>query len=58
VLLENTNGSLTRGRSYAEAPEVDGSILLSAKPHHREGLYVRARLTQARDYDILGEELL
>jgi ribosomal protein S12 methylthiotransferase len=58
VLLESTNGSLTRGRSYAEAPEVDGSILLPSKLHHREGLYVRARLTEARDYDILGEELL
>ncbi len=58
VLLESTTGGLTRGRSYAEAPEVDGSILLKAKPHHRAGVYVRARLKEARDYDILGEELL
>lgn len=58
VLLEDTNGSLSRGRSYAEAPEVDGSILLPKKPHHYEGVYVRARLTKALDYDILGEELL
>ena len=58
VLLEDTNGGLSRGRSYAEAPEVDGSILLPHKPHHRKGLYVRARLLEARDYDILGEELL
>lgn len=58
VLLESSAGGLTRGRSYAEAPEVDGSILLPTKPHHRAGRYVRARLLEARDYDILGEELL
>jgi len=57
VLLEGTRNGVTKGRSRAEAPEVDGAILLPAKPHHRPGMYVRAVLTQALDYDMRGEEL-
>ncbi len=57
VLVENTNADMTRGRSYAEAPEVDGSIFLPAKPHHKAGQYLRVKLTRAHNYDIFGEEL-
>ncbi len=57
VLIEGTREGVTYGRSYAEAPEVDGSILLNAMPRHRPGEYVRVRLNQALDYDMRGEEM-
>ncbi len=56
VLLETTREGMTYGRSYAEAPEVDGAILLPYKPHHKPGTYVTARLTKALEYDMVGEE--
>ncbi len=58
VLLETTRDGTTFGRSYAEAPEVDGAILLPAKPHHKPGTYVTACLTKALEYDMVGEELI
>lgn len=56
VLIEQSVNGVTYGRSYAEAPEVDGNILLPATEHHVPGHYVRAKLTRALEYDIWGEE--
>ena len=56
VLIETTRQGTSYGRSYAEAPEVDGAILLPAKTHHQPGAYVTARLTKALEYDMYGEE--
>lgn len=56
VLIEGADARGAHGRSYAEAPDVDGRILLpgaAAAP----GEYRRVRLTRARDYDMMGELL-
>ncbi len=58
VLLTGFSGKWTVGRSYAEAPEVDGRVLLPRAGHHKPGEYVFAKITCAAEYDVYGEELL
>jgi ribosomal protein S12 methylthiotransferase len=43
------------GRSYRDAPEVDGAVLFTglAQP----GTFVRVRITRALDYDLVGERV-
>jgi len=52
VLVEGHQKGLTVGRSYRDAPEVDGVVLLEgdAPP----GAMVRARITGALPYDLTG----
>lgn len=54
VLIEGTDGEHTFGRSYGEAPDVDGRILLPREKGLTPGQYVRVKLTEARAYDLLG----
>ncbi len=57
VLIEGDSGSSAFGRSYAEAPDVDGKIYLEAAAGLPAGSYVSARLTRAEEYDMIGEWL-
>ena len=43
------------GRSYMDAPDVDGLVFLSTSWHLETGDYVRARIVQAQGYDLIGE---
>ena len=56
VLIEGTDAHGAFGRSYAEAPDVDGRILLPGATA-QAGTYRLARLTAANDYDMIGELL-
>jgi ribosomal protein S12 methylthiotransferase len=42
-----------RGRMSSQAPEIDGMVLLKGEAH--PGEFVRARIKQARSYDLVGE---
>lgn len=42
------------GRSYADAPEIDGKIYFTAKRRPKEGDFVRVKITEVLDYDIIG----
>ena len=55
VLIEGFDGSRAFGRSYAEAPDVDGKIYLERTGAIPAGSYVQARLTRAEEYDMIGE---
>ncbi len=55
VLIEGADERHTFGRSYAEAPDVDGRILLPRDDSMQAGRYVPVRLTKALDYDMMGE---
>jgi len=57
VLIEGMQNGVTHARSYAEAPEVDGKILLPHQEDHTPGQYIKARLTKAMQYDMWGETL-
>lgn len=43
------------GRSAADAPDVDGKVYFSSKTRVPPGRFVRVRLTEAMDYDLIGE---
>ena len=56
VLVEgNLAGRATRfrGRTAVQAPDIDGMVMLRGDA--RPGEFVRARITQARTYDLVGE---
>ena len=57
VLLEKRTVKGWIGRSALEAPEGDGEILLHARRVYKPGDFVRARITQAQEYDLTGEIL-
>ncbi len=53
VLIEGCGEGISVGRSYRDAPEVDGMILIPAELS--PGQFVSARITQALEYDLVGE---
>jgi len=43
------------GRSFRDAPDIDGSVILKAGPHRLQlGRFVRARVTKAQPYDLVA----
>ncbi len=57
VLIEGCDNGRCYGRSYAEAPDVDGKIYLESAAAFAPGSYLPIRLTQALEYDMIGEPL-
>ena len=55
MLIEGTEGTRAYGRSYAEAPDVDGKVYLTDAAHLPAGSFVAARLIRAEEYDMIGE---
>jgi ribosomal protein S12 methylthiotransferase len=60
VLVESSekeNGSINMiGRSYRDAPEVDGLVIFNGDAN--PGDFVDVRITDARDYDLIGEMII
>ena len=57
VLIEGYENGRAFGRSYAEAPDVDGRVYLETGAALPVGSYVPARLTGALEYDMIGVPL-
>ena len=57
LLVEGHDGAHTFGRTYAEAPDVDGRVLLPRDEALQPGEYIDIRLTEALNYDMIGERL-
>ena len=56
VLIEGMESKdVYYGRSYGEAPEVDGLVYLYSTEPLKTGSFVKAAITKAYDYDLLGE---
>ncbi len=53
VLVDGAGDGLSVGRSYRDAPEIDGMVLLPGE--HPVGAFVTARITAGREYDLVGE---
>ncbi len=53
VLIEGTGDGLSVGRSYRDAPEIDGLVLVSDELP--TGEMVSVRITNAMEYDLVGE---
>ena len=49
--------ALLIGRSYRDAPEVDGLVLIPDAPDAQPGTMLSARITGALPYDLIGEVL-
>ena len=49
--------NIAYGRSYREAPEVDGQIYIEGDTGSRPGDMVKVRILQGFAYDIVGERV-
>lgn len=58
VLVEEQeeDGSYS-GRTRYDAPDVDNGVLFTSKRQHKPGDFVQVRITDAFDYDLIGEEV-
>jgi ribosomal protein S12 methylthiotransferase len=56
VLIEGQDEGLSVGRSYRDAPEVDGLVLVQAELPLGE--IVPVQITAALEYDLIGEPAL
>jgi ribosomal protein S12 methylthiotransferase len=57
VLIDEIDGEGAIGRSYADAPEIDGAVILDGETALAPGDMVRARVTGADEYDLWAERL-
>jgi ribosomal protein S12 methylthiotransferase len=57
VLVDTVEGGETIGRSYGDAPEIDGAVILSGADDARPGDMVRARVTDSDEYDLWAERI-
>lgn len=46
------------GRSYADAPDVDGRVYFTSGKRLEAGEFVSVKITEALDYDLVGEAVL
>ena len=51
----DTVAEIYYGRSYADAPDVDGRVYFKSKKKIAPGEFVEVRVTEALDYDLVGE---
>ncbi len=58
VLIEGVENGRPFGRSYAEAPDVDGRVYLETDAAYPIGSYVPVRMTRALEYDMIGVPLI
>ena len=54
VIIDEVGPTVARGRSRADAPEIDGAVYLSSRRPLRVGDIVSARIERADDYDLHG----
>ena len=45
------------GRSFADAPDVDGRVYFRSAKKIQSGQFVTVKITEAMDYDLVGEAL-
>lgn len=56
VLIDAIKGKKAIGRSYADAPEIDGNVIISGMtPDAQVGAMVKVHITRADEYDLHGK---
>ena len=53
----DTVAEIYYGRSYADAPDVDGRVYFKSKSRVMPGEFVSVKITEAIDYDLIGERI-
>ncbi|MBQ3792514.1 MAG: 30S ribosomal protein S12 methylthiotransferase RimO [Clostridia bacterium] len=46
------------GRTKADAPDIDGKVFFQSKNRYADGSLVKVRITEALDYDLVGDVVL
>jgi len=54
VIIDEVGPTVARGRSKADAPEIDGSVYISSRRPLKVGEIVTARIERADEYDLHG----
>ena len=54
----DTVAEIYYGRSYADAPDVDGKVYFKSRRRINPGAFVDVKITEAVDYDLVGEVAL
>ena len=57
VLIDEADDDGAVGRSYADAPDIDGAVILDGETGLRPGDIVRARVAGAGDYDLWADRI-
>lgn len=57
VLAEETQGDSLICRSSMDAPEVDGIVYVKSAKPHSPGEFLTVHITDALEYDLIGEEI-
>ncbi|MDF2840383.1 MAG: rimO [Clostridia bacterium] len=57
VLIEGKEGKKYFGRSYKDAPEIDGNVFFSSNEKHHPGEFTYVKIKEAAEYDLIGEEI-
>ncbi|HOJ92185.1 MAG TPA: 30S ribosomal protein S12 methylthiotransferase RimO [Dictyoglomaceae bacterium] len=55
VIIERSNGKVYYGRSWRDAPEVDGVIFVTSPSELSLGQEVKVKITKYKTYDLWGE---
>ena len=54
VIIDEVGPTVAKGRSKADAPEIDGAVYLSSRRPLRVGEIVTAKIERADEYDLHG----
>ena len=57
VLIDEEGDDFYLGRSQHDAPEVDGQVYVSSKKFLQPGDFVKVKITDTLEYDLVGEAL-
>ena len=55
VLIDDADGRRAMGRTYADAPEIDGIVHIAQGAGLRQGDFVKVKITRSDDYDLWGK---
>ncbi len=57
ILVEGTEQNKYYGRSSKDAPEIDGIVFFASKDMLKPGDFTYVKITEASEYDLMGEEI-
>jgi ribosomal protein S12 methylthiotransferase len=57
VLIDEADGRRALGRTYADAPEIDGVVHIAQGKGLKPGDFVRVRITRSDEHDLWGKPL-
>ncbi|MDO4938530.1 MAG: 30S ribosomal protein S12 methylthiotransferase RimO [Lachnospiraceae bacterium] len=59
VLIEGwlPDDGVAVGRTYMDAPSVDGMIFVKTRKRYDSGTFIKAKVTGSSEYDLIGEEI-